>query len=145
MSRADWSEAWWREQSAKRERFRAGIGNVEPVKAPVVRLQHAPRDRLPDAFQALCVAEGLPKPIPEFLFHPVRKWRFDYAFLVNRVAVEVEGGIWRGDRGAHGRPLNILRDMEKYNASVLLGWRLLRTTPDALHECVRDLKILLAG
>lgn len=46
--------------------------------------------------------------------------------------MEIEGGIWmraygRGG-GAHSRPMNILRDMEKGNLAAKLGWRVFRFT-----------------
>jgi hypothetical protein len=69
----------------------------------------------------------LPSPVIEYRFDPDRRWRFDYAWLAEMVALEVEGGIWTG--GRHTRGAGFLRDMEKYNRAVCLGWRVLRTTP----------------
>ena len=67
---------------------------------------------------------GLPEPTAEFRFHPKRKWRFDFAFIENRIAVEIEGGVW--NKGAHVRPVHFLSDMEKYNEAAILGWKVLR-------------------
>jgi hypothetical protein len=39
-------------------------------------------------------------PVEEYGFHPTRKWRFDYAFVGEKLAVEVEGGVWK--RGCNG-------------------------------------------
>lgn len=72
--------------------------------------------------------EGLPAPDTEYVFHPTRRWRFDFAWPLHRVALEVEGGIWT--KGRHVRGVGYLRDMEKYNAAAVLGWRLIRVTPD---------------
>lgn len=66
----------------------------------------------------------------EFRFHPVRKWRFDYAIPVIKMAIEVEGGVWTG--GRHTSSRGFLGDMEKYNEAALAGWCLVRTTPDHL-------------
>lgn len=79
-------------------------------------------------------AFGLPDPTPEYRFHPKRKWRFDYAWLSYRVAVEIEGGIWTG--GRHTRGLGFMKDMEKYNAAAALGWRIFRFTPKELRDGV---------
>jgi hypothetical protein len=87
-------------------------------------------------FPALCKAAGLPAPVPEYRFHPVRLWRFDYAWPSVLVAVEQEGGIWSG--GAHARPAGIERDIEKYNAATLLGWRILRYQPQDLALAILD-------
>lgn len=70
-------------------------------------------------------------PVKEYLFHPTRKWRFDYAFVEAKVALEVEGGVHTG--GRHIRPRGFLGDMEKYNSAATLGWLVLRTTPDQLR------------
>lgn len=66
----------------------------------------------------------------EYKFHPVRKWRFDYAIPSIRMAIEVEGGVWTG--GRHTSSRGFLGDMEKYNEAALAGWCLVRTTPDRL-------------
>lgn len=52
-----------------------------------------------------------------------RKWKWDIAFVDHKLAVEVDGGIWV--QGAHGHPTTILRNMEKRNWAVRLGWRVL--------------------
>lgn len=63
----------------------------------------------------------------ELQFHPVRQWRFDLAAPELRIAIEIEGGVFRGGRHTRGR--GYVRDMEKYNAAVTRGWRMLRYTP----------------
>ena len=85
-----------------------------------------------DFFTALCRSNLQAECVKEFRFHPIRKWRFDYALPDHRLAIEVEGGVWSG--GRHIRPRGFLGDMEKYNAASALGWRVLRVTPDTLHS-----------
>ena len=80
---------------------------------------------------ALCRAEGWPVPEAEYRFHPFRKWRFDFAWPEQKVAVEIEGGIWT--RGRHTRGAGYLGDLEKYNEAQLLGWIVLRCTPSQLR------------
>lgn len=63
----------------------------------------------------------------EVRFHPVRRWRFDFAFPDRRLAVEVEGGIY--GHGRHQRVGGFTADCEKYNEAALLGWVVLRVTP----------------
>jgi very-short-patch-repair endonuclease len=74
---------------------------------------------------------GLPAPITEYKFHPVRRWRFDFAFPDRKIAVEIEGGVFT--QGRHTRGKGFSGDMEKYNAAVLLGWKLLRYTPNHVN------------
>lgn len=70
---------------------------------------------------------GIPYPELEYRFHPVRRFRIDYAWPDVKLAVETEGGIWRG--GRHTRGPGFSRDMVKYNLLTELGWRLLRYEP----------------
>lgn len=81
-------------------------------------------------FRALCERRGLPVPTSEHLFARPRRWRFDYAWPTQKVALEVEGGVY--SRGRHVRPTGFLGDLEKYNHATVLGWKLIRVTPDQL-------------
>ena len=66
----------------------------------------------------------------EYRFHPTRKWRFDFAIVESKVAIEVEGGVW--EYGRHNRAAGFVKDMEKYNEAAAHGWRLLRFQPNEL-------------
>ena len=74
----------------------------------------------------------LPKPEPEFVFAPPRKWRFDFAWPDRMVALEVEGGTWIS--GAHTRGRHFESDAEKYNEAALAGWKVLRVTTDMIED-----------
>ncbi len=74
----------------------------------------------------------LPTPVQEHKFHPTRKWRFDLAFLKEKLAVEVEGGIWI--YGRHNRASTYFKDMEKYNNACLLGWYVLKLSTDMVKN-----------
>ena len=67
----------------------------------------------------------------EIRFHPDRRWRFDYACTKCRLAIEVEGGIHI--QGRHVRGAGYEKDLEKYNAAVILNWKVLRYTPQQLR------------
>lgn len=70
--------------------------------------------------------------VPEFKFHPERRWRFDFAWPENKVAMEIEGGVW--SRGRHTRGSGFVKDIEKYNAAASLGWRVFRFTPQQVQR-----------
>jgi very-short-patch-repair endonuclease len=72
-----------------------------------------------------------------------RNWRFDFAFVRQLIAVEVEGGVW--SNGRHTRGSGFVADTEKYNQATLQGWRLLRYTPDAIEsgQAVREIEQML--
>ena len=75
---------------------------------------------------------GLPAPEREYLFHPKRKWRFDFAWPDLLIAVEVEGGIWVGGRHVRGKGYE--DDCMKYNEAQIAGWMVLRFTPGMLKR-----------
>ncbi len=77
---------------------------------------------------------GIQKPEQEWIFHPSRKWRFDFAFphLIPPLAIEVHGGTW--SRGRHTRGKGFEGDCDKNNAAVLLGWRVLQFTGDMVRD-----------
>ena len=77
-------------------------------------------------FETHIKALNLPEPVREYRFHPTRKWRFDFAWLQDQVAVEIEGGTW--SRGRHVRPKGFERDCEKYNEAQRMGWMVYRFT-----------------
>ena len=74
----------------------------------------------------------LPPAVQEFKFNPDRRWRFDFAWPEQKVAVEIEGGVWSG--GRHTRGAGFIGDCEKYNAAVLSGWRIFRFTSKHIHD-----------
>lgn len=83
-------------------------------------------------FLALVKRAKLPAPTPEFRFHPTRKWRIDFAWPEQRVALEVEGAVWTS--GRHTRGSGFVKDLVKYNELARMGWRLVRITPNQLHD-----------
>ncbi len=68
----------------------------------------------------------LQEPYREYRFHPVRRWRFDFAYPDLMLAVEIEGGTWSG--GRHTRGSGFEKDCEKYGEAMLLGWSVYRCT-----------------
>ena len=83
---------------------------------------------------------GLPEPIPEYVFHANRNWRFDFCWRGDGllVACEIEGGIWMqtdtGRSKGHAHPERFEQDCEKYNEAALYGWTLIRVTPDMIRD-----------
>ena len=86
---------------------------------------------------------GLPKPVFEHRFHPVRRWRFDVAFLDSKVALEIQGGIFT--HGRHVRGAALLKEWEKLNTAAGIGWRVLFCQPKDVcsSETIRFLKMAI--
>lgn len=78
------------------------------------------------------IAAGLPEPERELKFCQTRRWRFDFAYPVVGMAIEVEGGIF--SRGGHTRGAGYRANCEKYNTATLLGWRVLRYTDREINN-----------
>lgn len=115
---------------------------------------------------------GLPVPMTEFRFHPTRKWRFDYAWPLFKVALEIEGGahgrliiIGSGIERRGGKDLGITSgtrirvggrhqsgpgfeaDITKYNAAAVAGWAVLRGTTRQVRdgETLADVRAALVA
>jgi very-short-patch-repair endonuclease len=88
---------------------------------------------------------GLGRPATEYRFHPVRKWRFDFAYVPQRIAIEVDGGVFV--HGRHSRGVGVENDCEKYAEALVLGWRVLRITPRMIRDgrAVQWVERLLKG
>ena len=71
-------------------------------------------------------AVGLPDVVEEHRFHPVRRWRFDYAWPDLLLAVEWEGIC--SNKSRHTSLTGYTNDCHKYNSASLRGWRVIRVT-----------------
>lgn len=94
--------------------------------------------------------------VKEHVFHDSRKWRFDYAIIDKKIAIEIEGGntgnvitcnhckqkvgrisksgkyiLIRGG-GRHNSIEGYEKDCYKYNAAAVLGWQMLRYTTNMI-------------
>jgi hypothetical protein len=112
------------------EAYLKGAAQVSVFPKPIKKNHPAVQDstRIPDW---IWEGKGLPIPTAEFRFHSVRRWRFDYCFPLQKLAIEIEGGAYT--RGRHTRGKGFIGDMAKYNAALLMGYRVLRYPPNAVN------------
>lgn len=147
--------SWTQEQydEVMQSRQKAARTALAPLRA--TNGQPAKKDKLAisprfDAFLSLVAASGLPAPELEYVFHPTRRFKADYAWPAQKLIVERQGGLWakEGTRAkkAHTMPLAILRDYEKANLAQLVGFTYLQFTPSQLDsgEVIETLRIRLA-
>lgn len=98
-----------------------------------------------DAWKA--IAKDLPLPETQAMFHPTRKWRFDFAWKLKvyardesgamrceefKVAVEIQGGAF--SQGGHSRGAQQARDHAKLNEAQRLGWIVLQYGTKAMGD-----------
>ena len=78
----------------------------------------------------------------EYVFHPTRKWRFDFAIPEKKIAIEYEG-VFGGGKSRHTTVDGYTGDTEKYNEAAKLGWKVLRYTAKSYGKLINDLKELV--
>jgi len=117
---------------------------VTPAEAKRL-IAKAKRTALEDRLLADIAKLGLPVPEREYHFHPVRDWRFDFAYPSRFIAIECDGGTWSG--GRHVRGAGYQRDAEKFNAASRLGWAVLHYTGAMIRSgyAAREIAEALGG
>jgi hypothetical protein len=99
----------------------------EPPRSPQGREKRQADRKAKEALVVAYVqARGLPVPIFEYRFDPVRKWRFDLLFDA-WLAVEVQGGLFT--QGRHARGAALRDEYDKLNEAVVAGYSVLFCTP----------------
>lgn len=83
---------------------------------------------------SFCETNRLPTPEFEFKFHDARKWRFDFAWVKQKLAMEIDGAIWI--QGRHTRGAGVEKDCEKLSEAAILGWRILRASTGQVESGV---------
>lgn len=84
--------------------------------------------------------------VQEHRFDDKRQFRFDYAIVDRKIAIEYEG-IYNVKEGSgksrHTTVTGYSRDVEKYNLAVVKGWKVLRYTSKNYQNLRNDLTQLL--
>ena len=68
----------------------------------------------------------------EHKFLKDRKFRFDFAHLPSKIAIEINGGNWIG--GRHTNALALNKEYEKFNLAAMEGWRMFVLSPGMIGE-----------
>lgn len=119
--------------------------NREPVSnkySPKANLQikrsikESQGEKLNRRFNEIWAACDGPPLEKEHRFHGKRKFRFDYIIqgATPKIAIELEGGIWRKQGGAHSGGVAANRDCVKYNLAACHGWTVFRLTTDLISQ-----------
>lgn len=78
-------------------------------------------------------ASGLPTPETQYKFHPERKFKADMCWPLILFIVEVDGGVWL-PKGGHTSGVGYTHDRIRDAEAFLLGYRVLRVTPDMIKD-----------
>ena len=99
--------------------------------------------RLEFQLQLQIRAMGLPEPEQDYQFHPSRRFRFDFAWVDKKLAVEVEEGTH--SNGRHTRGVEFENDCIKYGEAMKLGWNVYRCTGAMIQNgtAIETVQILL--
>jgi len=94
--------------------------------------------------------------VTEFHFAKPRKYRFDFAIVKYRIAIEIEGGTRKKQTevrkckcgkihtfsayyGRHNSPEGYKKDCEKYNLAAVLNWKVLRYTYEHIEKDISEI------
>lgn len=80
--------------------------------------------------------------LEEYQFHDTRKWRFDFAIVEKKIAIEYEGIFGKG-KSRHTTVSGYTADAEKYNAAAADGWKVFRYTAKNYKNIIEDLNKIL--
>ncbi len=84
-------------------------------------------------FRLLWDSMKLPTLTSEHRFHPTRRWRFDFAHISTKIAIEIEGVVYRG-KSRHRTASGFEGDLEKYFAALVEGWIVVRLGPKMIDR-----------
>lgn len=69
----------------------------------------------------------------EWRFAPPRRFRFDFAHLPSKIAIELQGGIFNPNT-RHINGAALLKEHEKLNLAALLGWRIFYISTKTVND-----------
>lgn len=92
------------------------------------------REHLENQFLHILACQGdhFPAPVRQYQFAKPRKWAFDFSWVDQKVAVEIDGGLHI--QGRHQRPEGFTSDQDKMNQAALMGWRVGRFGASHLED-----------
>jgi very-short-patch-repair endonuclease len=120
---------------AKSRRFsRQDVVRLSPIAQKELEAQLYPAGGCTDTGTGLpakrarrkIAAQSFMGSLPEYRFHPTRKFRFDHAWPDKKLAMEIDGGLYVN--GGHSRGAAREHDYEKDAEALMLGWRVLRVS-----------------
>lgn len=81
----------------------------------------------------------------EYKFVPTRKFRADYAILMDdlKLLIEYDGLAWKGGKSRHTTVTGFTNDATKQNFATVLGYKVLKYTAKNYKNIYQDLKQII--
>lgn len=76
---------------------------------------------------------GMPAPERNLKIVPGHGWRFDFVWSSEKLAIEVQGAIWK-PQGHHTFGERYEGDLRKYNAAQELGWKVMQFSTEMVKR-----------
>lgn len=117
-----------------------------PPPQPKKKIKTSSREK--DFLEFALIAAKVPY-VKEHQFVEHRKFKFDYAILEKKIALEYEGLVFNSNKetssgkSGHTTVGGYTQNCIKYNLATCLGWRVLRYTAMNYTDIVEDLKKIL--
>ena len=89
--------------------------------------------KVEDDLEQQFLASDLPGFVREYKAIKGRRFKWDFAFLEQRLLIEVQGGVFMR-RGGHTSGVGVTRDCEKHNLAYLAGWGDLLVTTQMVKD-----------
>jgi len=102
------------------------------LKTKVTKKRIKPEYANPKLVNKMFEQFGIPE--AEFEYHLYvpghsKPYRFDIAWSNKKVALEIQGAIWKGSAGGHTSGKGIKSNWIKYNYAAQTGWRIIYCEP----------------
>lgn len=85
------------------------------------------RSKLEESLVEQLLRIDLPDFVSDYRWHSTRQWKWDIAFIDQRIAIEVDGARQDG-KGDHQTEQGMTNDCQKQCNGILWGWTVLRVT-----------------
>jgi hypothetical protein len=128
MTKGNWQQQLYDDVMKRRGQGAAPVSSPKPKRTP--------KNDYKATFLLHLKFAKLPEPVSEYQFHETRKWRFDFCWPEQKVAVEYQGLNWQrdGDNSGHQSIAGLMRDCEKFTEASLAGWTLILITAESVDS-----------
>ena len=110
--------------------------SAAPIRINQGKNHSAKSSSLAEGAGVLSLEQRFGQPVPEYLFaRGERQFRFDWAWLDQKIALEIEGGTWSTKKKSrHTTGQGYEDDCIKYSMAAIRGWLVVRATTTMIRD-----------